>query len=85
MIRQTVWGQCRIKTLLCLAWSLKALIKFDQSFFLWTQRHHLLGEAVDDFCSTGQASKQCTRSDGVERVNSSSSAFPAMLDLQSGE
>ena len=33
------------------------------------KRHHLLGETVDDSCSTGPGSKQCTRHDGVETVN----------------
>ena len=70
MIRQTNWRQCRIKTGLCLAQSLK-VFKFDQSlfgFFFSKKWHCLLGETVGDACSTGPGSKQCTGSDGVERA-----------------
>ena len=54
--------------------ALKALIKFDHGLGeggggggggqKW---HHLLGDTAGDSCSTGPGSKQCTRSDGIER------------------
>ena len=66
MFRQTIWGQFRIKTLLCLAQSLIGLSSLTS--FLRKKWHYLVGETVGDSCSTGQRSEECTRSDGVERV-----------------
>ena len=82
MFKQTVWGQCRIKTLLLGTVQDKdsslSCTKFDsvdqvwQEYFLGKKKpkpwHHLLGETVGNSCSTGPRSKQCTPSDGIERV-----------------